>query len=91
MIALDFALGPSYEVVIAGRIKSNDTKEMLEALRAEFIPNIVVLHNPEDNGATKIPKPLRFIEDYASVNAKQPPTFAPTFPVSNLRQTQPKC
>ncbi len=42
MSALDFALGSS-EVVIAGNLHAEDTKNMLVALRKEFIPGKVVV------------------------------------------------
>ncbi|MCX9010824.1 MAG: thioredoxin domain-containing protein [Candidatus Methanoperedens sp.] len=43
MAALDFALGPSNEVVIAGDLQADDTKAMLAALRKELLPDTVVL------------------------------------------------
>jgi uncharacterized protein YyaL (SSP411 family) len=43
MVALDFALGATSEVVIAGDAGAEDTKAMLAALRKEFIPGKVVL------------------------------------------------
>ena len=46
MSAVDFGVGPSYEVVIAGDPSATDTQAMLSALRLEFIPNKVVLHRP---------------------------------------------
>lgn len=48
MSALDFALGPSNEIVIAGDLQADDTKNMLKALRKEFIPNKVVIFRPEE-------------------------------------------
>jgi uncharacterized protein YyaL (SSP411 family) len=41
--ALDFAIGPSYEVVVAGDPAAQDTKEMLSALRKKYTPNKVLL------------------------------------------------
>lgn len=46
MAALDFALGPSSEVVLVGDLEAEDTKNMLSALRREFIPNKVVIFRP---------------------------------------------
>jgi len=43
MTALDFALGATSEVVIAGDAGAEDTKAMLAALRGEFIPGKVVM------------------------------------------------
>ncbi len=43
LCGLDFALGPSREVVIAGRRDSPDTRAMFNVLRKGFLPNTVVL------------------------------------------------
>ena len=43
MIAVDFAVGPSYEVVIVGNSQTKDTKDMLKAVQSRFIPNKVVI------------------------------------------------
>lgn len=43
LTGLDFATGPSYEVVVAGDPAAEDTKEMLSALRKKYIPNKVLL------------------------------------------------
>jgi uncharacterized protein len=43
MVALDFALGPSYEVVIAGEPRSSGAIEMLHALATTYLPNKVTL------------------------------------------------
>jgi len=48
MMGLDFATGPSSEVVIAGDMKSEDTKDILRTLRRRFLPNkILLLKSPE--------------------------------------------
>ena len=46
MSAVDFGVGPSYEVVIAGDLLADDTQAMLSALRPIFIPNKVVILRP---------------------------------------------
>jgi hypothetical protein len=43
MCGLDFATGPSFEIVIAGSGKSDDTQSMLSAVRKQYLPNKVVL------------------------------------------------
>jgi uncharacterized protein YyaL (SSP411 family) len=48
MMALDYALNPNYEVVIAGRRGANDTRAMLTALRKPFLPGKVVVVRPSD-------------------------------------------
>ncbi len=54
MNALDFTVGPSYEVVIAGRMQSADTKEMLKSIRKHFIPNKVMIFRPTDQETPEI-------------------------------------
>jgi uncharacterized protein YyaL (SSP411 family) len=55
MSALDFTLGPSSEVVIAGDLQAGDTMDMLKTLRKEFIPNKVVILRPnEESEITRI-------------------------------------
>ncbi len=55
MSALDFTLGPTSEVVIAGNLQADDTMDMLKALRKEFIPNKVVIFRPDgDSEITRI-------------------------------------
>jgi uncharacterized protein YyaL (SSP411 family) len=51
MVALDYALNPSYEVVIVGRPAAKDTIAMLKALRKPFLPSKVVLLRPADKKA----------------------------------------
>ncbi len=48
--AIDFAVGPTSEVVIAGDAGAEDTKAMLAAMRKEFIPgNVVMFRNDVDS------------------------------------------
>ncbi|MFX0045914.1 MAG: thioredoxin domain-containing protein [Candidatus Hermodarchaeota archaeon] len=43
LVALDHALGPSHEIVIAGETNGEDTMVMLRSLRERFLPSKVVL------------------------------------------------
>ncbi len=48
LAGLDFLLGPSYNVVVAGNSADNDTKNILSALRKQYIPNLTLsLWTPE--------------------------------------------
>jgi len=49
---LDFALGPSREVVVVGKREAPDTRELLEALRGIYLPNTVTLFKPSDEPET---------------------------------------
>lgn len=64
--ALDFALGPSFEVVIAGDPEAADTKAMLEGLRRHFLPRKVVMLRPEGNDADALDSLVPGIAAYRS-------------------------
>ena len=49
MSGLDFAVGPSYEIVITGTKDAEDTQKMISALRGKYIPNKVVLLKDENS------------------------------------------
>ena len=48
LCAIDFALGPSYEIVIAGSPGAEDTQKIVRTIQEEFVPNTVVLFVPTD-------------------------------------------
>jgi len=62
MVAIDFATGPSYEVVIAGDPDGAEDNEMLKALRGAYVPNKVVLFRPVGVEAPPITKLAEFTE-----------------------------
>ncbi|MFB0502016.1 MAG: thioredoxin domain-containing protein [Candidatus Bathyarchaeia archaeon] len=66
LIALDFALGPSYEIVVVGKSHTKDTKNMLSALRRKFIPNKVVLFRPAEVEQPEITHFAEFTRDLSS-------------------------
>ncbi|UCC33632.1 MAG: thioredoxin domain-containing protein, partial [Candidatus Bathyarchaeota archaeon] len=43
LTALDFFIGPAYEIAIVGNADSKGTKNMLRAIRKRFVPNKVML------------------------------------------------
>jgi uncharacterized protein len=63
--ALDFVLGPSLEVVLAG----DDTSAMRRAVFARFVPNKVVLHRPSGN-APAITKIAPFTREQRPIGSK---------------------
>jgi uncharacterized protein YyaL (SSP411 family) len=54
MNAVDFAIGPSYVIVIAGILQNEDTRKMLNVIRKEFIPNKIVILRPADQESPTI-------------------------------------
>jgi uncharacterized protein YyaL (SSP411 family) len=43
MVAVDFAMGPTYEIVISGNQQAADTERMLDVVRKPYVPNKVVI------------------------------------------------
>jgi uncharacterized protein YyaL (SSP411 family) len=70
MVALDFAFGPSYEVVVAGHRQAEDTKEMLRMLNSHFIPNKVVILRPIDEESPEIDAIADFTKDLTAIEGK---------------------
>lgn len=50
MLAVDFLLGPTREIVIVGKPDSTDVKRMAAAVQRPFLPRQVVLFRPVDGG-----------------------------------------
>jgi uncharacterized protein YyaL (SSP411 family) len=68
--ALDFALGPSYEVVIVGRRDAPDTEAMLEALRRHYIPGMVVLFKSDSERSPAIARLAGFTEPQVATEGR---------------------
>jgi uncharacterized protein YyaL (SSP411 family) len=69
LLALDFALGPSHEIVIVGRRDAADTQAMITALRSRFMPSTVVLLRDASPDAA-ITRLAPFTRDMTSLNGK---------------------
>ncbi|MBI4228387.1 MAG: thioredoxin domain-containing protein [Deltaproteobacteria bacterium] len=70
MVALDFGIGPSYEVVVAGDSRADDTGVMLEALRKQFLPNKVVLFRASEKDASDISRFAEYAKNHISLDGK---------------------
>ncbi len=70
MAGLDFALGPAYEVVIAGDPQAEDTKTMFKALGLEFIPNKVVLLRPTNSDSPTVIELAEYTKTQTSIDGK---------------------
>ena len=70
MVALDFLVGPSFEVVIAGRKDSEDTRGMIEALQSRFLPNKVILLRQTDQLEADIIRYAPFTRDMKPLAGK---------------------
>ena len=68
MTALDYAIGPSYELAIVGDPNAPDTADMLKVIRSGFIPNaVMILVPPDDTGIRKI---AAFTKDLTPIKGK---------------------
>ncbi len=70
LLAVDFALGPSYEVVIVGKWGADDTKAMIRALRGHFVPNKVVLFRPSGEESPDITRLAGYTKYQSSIDGK---------------------
>ena len=70
MVALDFAIGPCYEVIIVGDPQSDDTREMLDAIRRRFIPNKVVMLRQIEQESPEIEHIAPFTKNLTSIDGK---------------------
>jgi hypothetical protein len=69
-LAVEFALGPSYEVVITGRTEAPDTSRLLTELRRAFLPNKVVLFRPVNGESTDITSIAPYTRDQKELDGK---------------------
>ena len=70
MIAVDFSVGPSYEVVIAGDVQGEDTKKMLHVIGSKFIPDKIVIFLPSGADLSEIMSIAPFTRHQLTVDNK---------------------
>jgi uncharacterized protein YyaL (SSP411 family) len=70
MLSVDFGVGPSYEVVIAGKAGAEDTKAMVRTLRTHFVPNKVVLFRPGQEESPDITRLAQYTKYQTSIDGK---------------------
>lgn len=70
LTAVDFAIGPSYEVVVTGPSSSSGSAEMLKALRSRFLPNKVILFRPSEEASPEITPVAPFTAHHIPVDGK---------------------
>lgn len=67
---LDFALGPTREIVVAGNPEDPATKEMLRAVHGLFLPNRVLMLCPHDASSRELAALAPFVEPLRMVDGK---------------------
>ncbi|MBW1896102.1 MAG: thioredoxin domain-containing protein [Deltaproteobacteria bacterium] len=68
LIALDFMVGPSREIVIAGDAGHKVTQAMIDVVHKKFLPNKVVLLRLGGNQGERLSALSPFLKDMASAN-----------------------
>lgn len=68
--ALDFAIGPTYEIVIVGESLAEDTKIMLETIRSTYLPNKIVILRPLEEQSPIIIQLAEFTKEHKSIEGK---------------------
>ncbi|MGP8152791.1 MAG: thioredoxin domain-containing protein [Smithella sp.] len=70
LCGLDFAIGPSSEVIIAGNMDQKDTQAMLAALRRNFVPNKIVIFRPATLAQPDIEIIAPFVQSHPAINGQ---------------------
>ncbi|MFH1647646.1 MAG: thioredoxin domain-containing protein [Chloroflexota bacterium] len=70
MSAIDFAAGPSYEVVVAGESGGEDTQKLLRAIGRAFVPNKVVMLLPAETDSPGIKRLAPFTGQMTALEGK---------------------
>ena len=68
LTALDFFIGPAYEIVIVGDPNSKETEKVLHAIRTRFVPNKVMLLKKEND--TRLENLAGFTKDMKTIAGK---------------------
>jgi uncharacterized protein YyaL (SSP411 family) len=70
LIALDFMIGPSQEIVIAGDWDLEETRDMVAFVQQSFLPNKVLLLRPEGDAGQKLSVLSPFVEGLRPLNKR---------------------
>jgi len=69
MSAIDFGVGPSRELLIVGEPGADDTRELVAAAHARYVPNKVVLQRPAD-GAGELSGIAGWADAHAAIDGR---------------------
>ncbi len=68
MVGIDFAIGPSYEIVIVGEKNDKKTKKIIESINSIFMPNKVIILKEVKSKDQLVEKLIPFTKDYSQIN-----------------------
>jgi hypothetical protein len=63
LVALDFLLGPTYEIAVVDGDRPGETGQVLSNIHRRFLPNKVVLRKGDDRSAGSVAPPLKSLLD----------------------------
>jgi len=91
LTALDFAIGPSREIVLVGQKDDPQTSAMLKSLYERFIPNkVVLLRSLSDEAARDIIALVPFVENQQALGGRTTAyvckNYHCEFPTNDIRQ-----
>jgi uncharacterized protein len=87
LMALDFALGPAKEIVVAGAPESAGTKALLATVRRHYLPrSVLALHPPGDGTSEQL---MPFLKQQTMIN-DQPTAYVCEHYVCKLPTTDPQ-
>ena len=66
--AIDFGIGPSYEIVVVGDRKSKDTQAMLNYIQESFLPNKVLILKPSDSQLNEVVRIAPFTDTQVAIS-----------------------
>ncbi|MFX1532306.1 MAG: thioredoxin domain-containing protein [Promethearchaeota archaeon] len=70
LVAVDFAIGPTYSLVVAGNSEDQDTSYMIDVFKKEYLPNKVLLHRKTEQDIPDIDKLSNFVEFFINLDDK---------------------
>jgi len=70
LTALNFCLGPTQEIVIAGDTDASDTKQMINLIHSKFLPNAVVLLHEQGQKGSAIERIIPFVKNQTAIDGK---------------------
>jgi uncharacterized protein YyaL (SSP411 family) len=90
IIAMDFWLGPTQEIVVAGNYQRDDTKRMIKVVREEFLPNSVVLLHEQGEAGKAIEEVVPFVKSQTAIDNKSTAYVCENYvckrPVNNVEE-----
>jgi len=68
LTGVNFFLGPSREIVIAGKAGDPGVEKMLQTVRGQFLPDTVIIFHPAGDDDQRIEELAPFIKEQRSIN-----------------------